>query len=120
MRAIVAVKPNVSSSFFRRTLVSFFTSALHFVACATAELAPRAGPVPSGEEATKKRKELTMDNPNANFDDDSLSEEEAGETIRLRPFLDWRVRRQFFKVPFYNAMPFLIDVKMSDNERCLT
>lgn len=31
-----------------------------------------------------------MDNLNANFDDDSLSEEDAGETIRLQPFLDWR------------------------------
>lgn len=43
--------------------------------------------------AFEKRRKLTMDNPNANFDDDSLSEEDAGETIKLRPFLDWRVRR---------------------------
>lgn len=32
-----------------------------------------------------------MDNPNVVLDDDDLSEEEPGETIRLRPYLDWRV-----------------------------
>ena len=32
-----------------------------------------------------------MDNPNVVLDEDDLSEEDPGETIRLRPYLDWRV-----------------------------
>ena len=32
-----------------------------------------------------------MDNPNVMLDEDDLSEDEPGETIRLRPYLDWRV-----------------------------
>jgi hypothetical protein len=36
-----------------------------------------------------------MDNPNVVLDDDELSEEEPGETIRLRPYLDWRVSNEY-------------------------
>lgn len=49
----------------------------------------------------------TMDNPNANFDDDSLSEEEAGETIGLRPFLDWRVSSSKSPLGFVLSAVFL-------------
>ena len=33
-----------------------------------------------------------MDNPSVVLDEDDISEEEQGETIRLRPYYDWRVR----------------------------
>ena len=45
-----------------------------------------------------------MDNPNVVLDDDDLSEEEPGETIRLRPYLDWRVSELNYKTTVYSVL----------------